>query len=101
MTRLKDRFRVQTGVSQPVTVGDITVTPQFQALIVRLPGGGFVWKRPTALLVEQDGQVKRFSIRDVTRMVQLSLLGFSLVLLIARLIKFVQRKESRYDRRKK
>ena len=41
--QFKDQFRVHTGASQPVTIGDLTVTPQFQALIVRLPGGGFVW----------------------------------------------------------
>lgn len=43
MTRLKDQFQVQTVVGQPVIVGDITVTPQSQAIIVRLPIGGFVW----------------------------------------------------------
>jgi hypothetical protein len=101
MTPLNNHFQLQTSVGQPVTVGKITVTPQSQALIVRLPIGGFVWNRPKAVLVEQDGQVKRLPIRDVTRILQLWLLGFSFVLLVASLIKFVQRKGSRYDRRSK
>ena len=91
--RLKDVFQVQTVSGQPVTVESITVTPQSQAIIVRLPNGGFVWHRPTAILVERDGTVKRFPIVDITRSLQLGLLGFSLVLSIVSLVKFSQRKE--------
>jgi hypothetical protein len=101
MMRLKDHIQVKTGVGQPVIAGDTVVTPQFQALIVRLPIGGFVWNRPTAVLVERDGQTERLPIRDITRIAQLSLLGFSLVLSIVSLIKFSQRKESGHDRRQK
>jgi hypothetical protein len=99
MMRLKDYIQVQKGVGQPVIAGDTIVTPQFQALIVRLPIGGFVWNQPTAILVEQGGQTKRIPIRDITRITQLWLLGFSLVLSIVSLIKFSQRKESGHDRR--
>ena len=95
MIRLKDQFQVQTGVAPPVTVGDVTVTPQFQAVIIRLPIGGFVWNRPTALLVEQNGQTTRFPIRDITRILLLWLLGFSLVLSIVSFIKFSRRKAIR------
>ena len=95
MMRLKDQFQVQTVVGQPVIVGDISVTPQSQAIIIRLPIGGFVWNRPTALLVEQGGQAKRIPIRDLTRILQLGLLGFCVVLSIVRLMKFSQRKEFR------
>ena len=98
MTRLKDQFQVQTVVGQPVIVGDISVTPQSQALIVRLPIGGFVWHRPTALLVEQDGQAKRIPIRDLTRILQLGLLGFCVVLSIVRLMKFFNERSSDHDR---
>ena len=91
--RLKDMFQVQTVSGQPVTVESVTVTPQSQALIVRLPIGGFVWNRPTAILVERDETAKRFPIVDITRILQLGLLGFSLVLSIVSLVKFSQRKE--------
>lgn len=93
--RLKDVFQVQTVSGQPVTVESVTVTPQSQALIVRLPIGGFVWNRPTAILVERDETAKRFPIIDITRILQLWLLGFSLVLSIVSLVKFSQRKERR------
>ena len=93
--RLNDLFQVQTVSGQPVTVGKITVTPLSQALIVRLPIGGFVWHRPTAILVERDGTAKRFPIVDITRNLQLWLLGCSLALSIVSLIKLSQRKERR------
>jgi hypothetical protein len=93
--RLKDVFQVQTVSGHPVTVESVTVTPQSQALIVRLPIGGFVWNRPTAILVERDETAKRFPIVDITRILQLWLLGFSLVLSIVSLVKFSQRKERR------
>jgi hypothetical protein len=101
MIRLKDHIQVHTGVGQPVIAGDTIVTPQFQALIVRLPIGGFVWNRPTAILVEQGGQAKHIPIRDISRITQLWLLGLSLVLSIVSLIKFSQRKESGHARRQK
>ncbi len=93
--RLTDLFQVQTVAGQPMTVDNITVTPQSQALIGRLPIGGFVWHRPTTILVERDGTAKRFPIVDITRILQLCLLGFSLVLAIVSLVKFSQRKERR------
>ncbi len=101
MTRLKDQFQVQTVVGKPVIVGDISVTPQSQAIIVRLPIGGFVWNRPTALLVEQDGQARRIPIRDLTRILQLGLLGFCVVLSIVRLMKFFNERSSGHDRDQK
>lgn len=92
--RLKDRFRVQTAEGHPVTIRGITVTPQSRAFIVRLPIGGFVWNRPAAILVEQDGQTKRLPIIDSTRMLQLGLfVGLSLVLLIMVVIRYSQGKE--------
>jgi hypothetical protein len=63
--------------AEPVTVGGFTVTPRSRALVVRLPNGGFVWNRPTAVLVEHDGQARRIPIVDVTRIVQAGLLGLA------------------------
>ncbi len=98
MARLKD-FGVQwqTVSGDPTTVGDVTVTPQSQALVVRWPFGGFVWNRPVAILVERAGSriVERMRVVDVTRLIQLGLLCFSLVFSIAVLSKSVRRKEER------
>jgi hypothetical protein len=98
MAQLKDfGIQWQTVSGDPMTAGDVTVTPQSQALIVRWPFGGFVWNRPVAILVERNGSrtVERMRVVDVTRLVQLGLLSFSLVLSIAVLSKSVRRKEHR------
>jgi len=98
MARLKDfTIQWQTVSGDSMTVGDVTVTPQSQALIVRWPFGGFVWNRPVAILVERDGSrfVECRRVIDVTRIIQLGLLGFSLVLSIAVFGMSVRRKEHR------
>ena len=94
MAQLKDMIQWQTVSGSPVTVGDVTVTPQSQALTVHWPFGGFVWNRPLAILVERGGQrsVQRIPIVDVTRIVQLGLLGF-LFFSIAVLARAARRKE--------
>ena len=95
MARLKDiMVQWQTISGNSVTVGDVTMTPQSQALIVRWPLGGFVWNRPVAILVERGGSrfVERMRVVDVTRMVQLGLLGLGLILSIAVFGKSVRRK---------
>ncbi len=95
MARLKDVIQWQTISGSPVTVGDVTVTLQAQALTVHWPCGGFVWNRPVAILVERGGphSVECMRVADVTRIVQLGLLGFSLVFSIAMLAQSVRRKE--------
>jgi hypothetical protein len=65
-----------------LTVGDLTLTPQSQVLTIRLPFGGFVWHRPTAVLVERAGRVDRVRIVDVTRLVEVGLLGLSIVFVV-------------------
>lgn len=82
MAQPKEIIRWQTLSGEPVTVGDVTITPQAQALIIRLPFGGLVWNRPVAVLVEQGGQTRRIPIIDITRVVQLGLLGLSLAFAI-------------------
>lgn len=80
MQRLREMIQWQTTLGKPISVGDVTLTPQSQALIVRWPNGGLVWNRPTAILVERQHQTQRIPIFDVTRILQLGLLGFSLLL---------------------
>ena len=78
MPQLKDFIQLQTTSGDPQTIGDATITPQSQALIVRFPFGGFVWNRPVAVLVDRNGQTERIPIVDVTRIAQLSVLGLTL-----------------------
>jgi hypothetical protein len=79
MRSVMDMSGAREASAEPVTVDDVTVTPRSRALVVRLPRGGLVWNRPTAVLVEQDGQVRRIPIIDVTRIVQAGLLGLAVL----------------------
>lgn len=82
MTRRKAGFKWHATSGDTVTRGDVAVTPQSQALIVRWTRGGWVWNRPVAVLVERDGRRRRVPIVDVTRVVQLGLYGFSVVFIL-------------------
>ena len=50
-----------------IQCGATRITPQCRVLTLRFPFGGFVWNRPTAVLVERDGELRqRLPIRDLT-----------------------------------
>jgi hypothetical protein len=83
-------FQRRTLSGEPVVVGGMTVTPQSQAVALRWPGGGWVWNRPVAVLVEQDGVTRRIPIVDVTRLAQLAFLGVGLGVWILALARFVR-----------
>jgi hypothetical protein len=77
-TRFDEIVQLKGGVGQAVTVGDVTVTPLSQALVIRLPFGSFVWNRPTAILVDRIGGTERLPIVDVTRILVWGLFGIGL-----------------------
>lgn len=83
MSQFKDAFQYQTLLGDPITIGDVTITPQSQALTIRWPRGGWVWNRPVGVLVERDGQTERIPIVDVTRVAQWAMLGVSALCSIA------------------
>ena len=80
MPRLPDFIRLENTSAEPIVVGDTRLTPQAQALSVRFPFGGFVWNRPTAVLVESDDVTQRIPIVDVTRAAQIVLFGLVLTI---------------------
>lgn len=92
MERLEEMLKWQTVLGDKITIGDVTVTPQSQALTIRWPNGGFVWNRPAAVLVERGEQKERVPIVDVTRIVQLGLLGLSLVFIMMTIARSVRRR---------
>ena len=77
MRRRIDIAWAQEAPAASVTLGDVTVTPRARALVVRLPQGGFVWNRPTALTVQQAGAVRHLPVVDLTRLLQLALLALA------------------------
>ena len=72
-------FQLETQTGEPLTVGNATITPQSQALIVRWPRGGFVWNRPIGVIVDRDGQTQRLPIVDVTRYATWTFAGLTLL----------------------
>ncbi len=82
MSQFREILQWQELSGTPVTVGDVTVTPQSRALTFRSRFGGFVWNRPTAVLVERGGKTERLPIIDVTRAILLGLVGLSLLVTI-------------------
>jgi hypothetical protein len=97
MSRLSEKIQWQTVSGEEVTVGDVTLKPQSQALTVRWPNGGFVWNRPVAVLVERGGQTERIPVVDVTRIAQLTLLGLGFVLSIAALMLSIRQRRNRNE----
>ena len=67
------RVQVETESAPAVTMGDVTVTPRAQVLVVSLPFGQLVWKRPADVLVERGGRTERIRVMDTTRIVALGL----------------------------
>ena len=86
MAGLKEMLKWQRLSGDKVSVGDVTVTPQSQALTVRWPNGGFVWNRPVSVLVQRGEGTERIPIVDVTRMAQLGLLGLGVVFSVVALM---------------
>lgn len=84
--QLADIFHWERTAGEPITVGDVTLTPESQALSLRLPIGGFVWNRPAAVLVDGDGGQRRVPIVDVTRAAQLTLLAAAALFVVLGLL---------------
>ena len=86
MDESKGVFEREIRWAEPVTIDDVTVTPQSQALTVRWPRGGFVWNRPLAVLVKQGDDVVRTPVVDITLWSQAVLFGLSVIFSVATLI---------------
>ena len=81
---LKDYFKLDTQLGTPIQINDYAdfeckVVPEAQSMTIKWPFGGFVWNRPTAIIVEQDDEINRIPIIDNTRLVQLSLIIGALI----------------------
>ncbi len=97
MPRLQDFIRVENTSADPIVVGDTRVTPQAQAFSVRFPFGGFVWNRPTAVLVERDDLTQRIPVVDVTRAAQIALFGLVVTLSVIITLLATRQRRSRHE----
>lgn len=88
MTKLTEFIEWKTVQGTAVSTPQHTLIPESQALVVKFPFGGFVWQRPTAVLVQNGTHTERHPIVDVTRLATWSVLAASLLIpLLLRLIK--------------
>jgi hypothetical protein len=82
MARLTPIVRWQVTVGHPVVVGNTRISLQSRALVVGWLSGGVVWRHPIAARIEADGRATRLPIHDVTRLIELGLLGLGLAIVI-------------------
>jgi hypothetical protein len=61
---------IRTIAHPTVQTDGLRVVAQSRVMTVRLPIGGIVWHRPSAVVVEHGGRVERHPIVDVTRIAQ-------------------------------
>jgi len=80
MAQISDYIQLKTVQGTAVYTPQYTLIPESQALIIKFPYGGFVWQRPTAVLVQQGEQTQRHPITDVTRLVTWSIAAASVLL---------------------
>lgn len=72
-------FQTKLIAGNPRMVRNWKITPQSRTVEIRWTGGGLLWNRPVALLVEQEGESRRLPIRDRTRLIQVVFFGLSVV----------------------
>ena len=74
-------------MGEPQVIGDRTIRLQAQAISLNTPFGGFLWNRPTAVLVEKEGITDEVPIVDVTRkaLIAIGVLGM-VGMMLAKLI---------------
>ena len=98
MRRFNDLVQWQKASGQSVVVHDLTLTPQSQVLSIRFPWGTFVWHRPTSILVKRNGRVEQLPIVDLTRVIQLGLVGLSVVIItITGFVQFARERRKYLD----
>ncbi len=97
MARFRELVEVRTRARDPIQIGDRTITLQSKAISVRWPGGGGVWNRPVAALVERDGQVTRIPIVDVTRVAILAMVGATALIWVLALSRSMRGRQERKD----
>ena len=70
---LRPELTVRTLAGAALEAGKVRVTPESRVLVLRLPFGGLVWQRPSAVVVQREDRVERLCIVDITRVAQLVL----------------------------
>ena len=61
--------------ANPVPAAGWTVTGESEVIAITLPRAQLLWHRPTAVIVEREGQARRSAIVDITRIALLAILA--------------------------
>jgi hypothetical protein len=64
---------IGTRIGVPVRIGQVRLIPEARVLIIRWPGGGWVWRRPGRVLVQEGEALTAMPVRDMTRLIQVML----------------------------
>ena len=78
----------------PMTVGVRTITPVVRSLVARWPGGGSVWSRPAAILVEREGRTRRIPIRNLNGRILWAMRAGAITLITAWIVQDRRRRKS-------
>jgi hypothetical protein len=89
MSKLTSPFIYYTHDGRSVRQGHLMITPRSQAIGVQSPFGALVWNRPVGITIvdKQTNSSHYQPINDITRLVQWSLYGISLLVLVISLKK--------------
>jgi hypothetical protein len=92
---VSDFFRFEMRSGEPLQASGWTITPLTRVAILRFPflNSGVIWNRPVELRVQADGEPEqKLYVPDVTRQIQLTILGGSLLLSFLFMLVFRQRR---------
>ena len=86
--QIREIINWETQNAEPVRLHDLTITPQAQAVTLRLPipfpmaGPIFIWNRPVSVLVEKENETMRIPIYNVNRLSIIVMAGISTIFLL-------------------
>jgi hypothetical protein len=75
--------QLENRVGHPIKAGNYKIIPIEQSLQFQPPGmwGFFFWRKPSSVVIEHpDGSDEIIEIQDVTRLAQISIWGFALLI---------------------
>jgi len=87
------KIELQTKSGEAVTAGEIRVIPQSQSLTVRWPQGGWVWNRPSRLVVQRGEETEHIPVLDITRISQVVLYSLSALCVVIGFVLAIRKKE--------
>jgi hypothetical protein len=84
------KLEIQTLTGEPIKFDHITLQPISQSVSWIQRTWGFVWNRPYALKVEEDGTTRQIPIRDVTQIAFFILWGLTVLFSLMTLWKTIK-----------